>query len=69
MKPKKCPWHLEIITLNEPYTASKGKRAACGRVHYVVGIIAQCVYTHSHAYMAKIPVTYHEAPTTNFRLF
>ena len=30
---------------------------------------AQCVYTQSHAYMTKIPMTYHEAPTTNFRLF
>ena len=29
----------------------------------------QCVYTQSHAYMTKIPMTYHEAPTTNFRLF
>ena len=34
-----------------------------------VQCIAQCVYTQSHAYMTKIPMTYHEAPTTNFRLF
>ena len=31
--------------------------------------IAQCVYRQSHAYMMKIPMTYHEAPTTKFRLF
>ena len=38
----------------------------CGfRITY----IAQCVYTQSHAYMAKIPATYLKAPTTNFRLF
>ena len=30
---------------------------------------AQCVYTRSHAYMMKIPMTYYKAPTTNFRLF
>ena len=29
---------------------------------------AQCVYTLSHAYMMKIPMTYYKAPTTNFRL-
>ena len=32
-------------------------------------LISECVYTQSHAYMTKIPMTYHEAPTTNFRLF
>ena len=31
--------------------------------------IAQCFYTQSHAFMMKIPLTYYEAPTTNFRLF
>ena len=30
---------------------------------------AQCVYTQSHAYMTKIPTTYHKAPTAKFRLF
>ena len=30
---------------------------------------AQCVYRQSHAYMVKIPITYHKAPTTKFRLF
>ena len=32
-------------------------------------IIAQCLYRQSHAYMVKIPMTYHKAPTTKFRLF
>ena len=32
-------------------------------------IIAQCVYRKSYAYMMKIPMAYHEAPTTKFRLF
>ena len=30
---------------------------------------AQCVYTQSHAYIVKIPMTYYEASTTIFRLF
>ena len=38
-------------------------------VYHLSIYTAQCVYTHSHAYMTKIPMTYHEAPTTNFRLF
>ena len=39
----------------------------CGRT--VLASTAQCVYTQSHAYMTKIHMTYHEAPTTKFRLF
>ena len=30
---------------------------------------AQCVYTESQAFMMKIPMGYHEVPTTKFRLF
>ena len=30
---------------------------------------AQCVHTESQAFMMKIPMAYHEAPTTKFRLF
>ena len=29
----------------------------------------QCVHTQSHAYLMKIPMTYYDASTTNFRLF
>ena len=31
--------------------------------------IAQCVYRESQAFMMKIPMAYHKAPTTKFRLF
>ena len=37
MKPNLCPWHLEIITLNEPYTASKGLRSVAGLVIQATG--------------------------------